>query len=595
MSLHRLSSVVVAVLIAHVVLATPYWSNLVRAFKNDGLTYGQRRVVYSFNGIPIDQIVSRLDSLLPAGARVALGDSIKGDFPQQRLTEGLYPRVVDRNASFRLEFVQDGDCAQGTAEVIRIGKARFCVQGEFKSGTERAVTPYSDDFSFSAFFAALTAVFGIGLLIVPVLNPSATLFVPIAFLCGASAIGLIGSLATWFQTPWSSLVFWLAGLGFVFSIVRVVRRANTQELATSIRAVWQACIKRPECFGLMFLLILFSISVALYPVSMWDGRSVWFFNTKKFFMHGMFFKGDLLHADFQWSNPIYPVLLPAWFAHFTSFADLGGSPVYNERMASLGIPVFLGALVASLWIIARASLGRWIGAALAVIAFFMSANMSAGGYADQYVSLLAVLAVLSLASDEYERLGWLWIFLCSMLKVEGFVLAALITGIYLIFHPRSRERWKRRQFLNWLAGATVLLPAVVHRLWASHVGVKSVFTDSPFSEIVDAFVDKLITLFVELPSFLTQPGYTQTNFIYWEGLLALFVCIALWIKRKKLNWPQSAAVIASVGFFAIACVSVIAMPYDIRWAAHVTLERLLYHPSMLLLSAGMSAMVTNEN
>ena len=104
----RLSLVLAAVLVAHAVWASDCWPVVARAwwFATDAASYRQHRRHAAFHEFPIDDLRQALDAYLPGRRHVALSDAIVHDeFMRQRLTEGLYPRVIDARAPFTLEFV----------------------------------------------------------------------------------------------------------------------------------------------------------------------------------------------------------------------------------------------------------------------------------------------------------------------------------------------------------------------------------------------------------------------------------------------------------------------------------------------------------
>ena len=103
-----------------------------------------------------------------------------------------------------------------------------------------------------------------------------------------------------------------------------------------------------EIIGVAFLLVgaLYSFVIAVSPVSLWDGRSIWLFRAHQLSNHGMFALPDMLNMDSEWSHPDYPLLYPAWLAYF------GGHP-FSERNASLAIGVLFVSLLVLIWYFAR--------------------------------------------------------------------------------------------------------------------------------------------------------------------------------------------------------------------------------------------------
>jgi hypothetical protein len=329
--------------------------------------------------------------------------------------------------------------------------------------------------------------------------------------------------------------------------------------------------RTPEGYLLAFLVLLFLARMALFPIVMWDGRSVWLFNAHKLFNHGMMALADARVPALLWSHPDYPLFYTAWMSHFMAW---GGA--FNERMAALGIAVFFGATLALLWTIARAQLGRAAGAAITLWAFFAVENLAGGAYVDGFVMALSGIGALSLARAEadarWRAVAYVVLAACSLLKVEGLVVSALV----LLAFGRFRA-------LAFLA------PAVGHRLFAKLGGIPS--TDplslgTLFGDFFDRFAEALETI----PEMLSNAGYTNTRFVLWQAMAAALVAAALMIwhftrdkAKPKLTQPALRLAAAACAYAAVSFAVILAVPHDVRWLVQVTLDRLLLQGSALMI------------
>src|SRR5262249_8978343 len=163
-----------------------------------------------------------------------------------------------------------------------------------------------------------------------------------------------------------------------------------------------------------------------------------------------------------------------WLAHFTAFA--GG---WDERAANLGIAVLLAAVLPLDWALARARLGRWLGAALVAAVFCPVAYLTMGGYADGWLTLLLLLELLALAEPATERLGWLTAMVVSLLKWEGLLLGATLAVACTLVFPHLRAR---RAATRW-SPLCVFAAGLLHLGWDLRHGVPP-FAETPWHLVV---------------------------------------------------------------------------------------------------------------
>ncbi|MBI3558292.1 MAG: hypothetical protein HY074_18650, partial [Deltaproteobacteria bacterium] len=96
--------ILAAAFISHMALTTTFWAETRRALSSDELSYSQRRSQYAFHGMPLEDLRLRLNDILANDTPVAISAQLaKDDFFVQRLTESIYPRIVDGNARNVLE------------------------------------------------------------------------------------------------------------------------------------------------------------------------------------------------------------------------------------------------------------------------------------------------------------------------------------------------------------------------------------------------------------------------------------------------------------------------------------------------------------
>src|SRR5262245_15466996 len=88
------------------------WEGAREAWTRRGSDYASLRTLLAFDRVPILDIARTLDTTIPPEAPVALAPSIQRNGAlTQRLTEGLYPRRVDRAAPEVLALAADGSVA----------------------------------------------------------------------------------------------------------------------------------------------------------------------------------------------------------------------------------------------------------------------------------------------------------------------------------------------------------------------------------------------------------------------------------------------------------------------------------------------------
>src|SRR5262245_15190990 len=118
-----LPGLLAAALVLHAVLASPHWARLAVAVSGGGSDYATRREVEGFGGFPIRGAARALDAHLAPEVPIRLAPVLhENDLFRQRISEGLYPRVVSQGAEHALRVAPRGrfDPARDT-QVAELG------------------------------------------------------------------------------------------------------------------------------------------------------------------------------------------------------------------------------------------------------------------------------------------------------------------------------------------------------------------------------------------------------------------------------------------------------------------------------------------
>jgi hypothetical protein len=575
----RLPAVVAAALAAYALLATPLLDEMRATWRARRDDYGTARVQLAFGGLPIDTMQAALDASLPRDAGVALSPAILEEaFLRQRLTEGLYPRRIEPRSPYRLDLV----ASPGPADRVlgRHGGALVVFRGPL-AAWRTGDPPTSRPGWWLCVLAATASAAGLGWLVVALagLRVSPVVAAPsLALLAGIVTIAVLTSAATWLQLPLAGLPLGLAGL--VAGRV-AARRLPLRRGWPAFRTGIGAAAGRPENWLFLAVLLGVCARVAILPVTLWDGRSVWLFRAHQVREAGRFALVDALHPEYAtWTHPAYPLLLPAWLAHATAFS--GG---WNERAAGLGIAVLCAAVLPLVWALARARLGRWLGAALVLTVFGSVASLTVGAYADGVLVMLLVLALLALVEPATERLGWLAAAAASLTKLEGLVLGAAVALACITFLPAFRVRGPVRRLLP----LAVFGPAIAHLLWASMHGVPLEYAGTSVRAAGADLAARVQIVVGQTMALLRTEGYTRCHALPWVGAVAALVsgvwCLAATVPDELMRIALGLAWVS----VAFALCVLVASPFDPGWQAGTAADRLLLHPAAFALLAALAA------
>jgi hypothetical protein len=564
-------------MIGYIARNSRFWGDLYATVTHLGDDYAKLRTESAFGNIPITWIARRLDELLPRDVPVSLAPRLAADDGlRQRLSEGLYPRRTDQRAPHVLDLSESAFLKSPSPLEPRTGWA-------MEADLERF------GFELPNLVSALAALLGFGLAftrLVQSLRPAGRLGVSTAtvVLSGSAVVGGLVYAATLAQVPLPWAVCRFAGWGCLAYFGVTARSLRDPVRFPSIVRV------SPEAWILVVLLALFVLRMCVLPVAGWDGRSIWLFHAKQIFFQRMLSLADLSHADWEWSHPVYPFLLPAVMAFFG-----GSASVFNERMAVLAVPAVWGASIALFWFFAREVLGRSTGAMLTIALFLGTEALASDVYMDGLVAVLLAVVVLSLSGRERFSVGILAAFLVSIIKVEGALAAGLILIGVALLQPRFRKRGIRT------IGALLLPMAlpVVHRLWLAWHHVTELQESIGIGMILGRLPGRLAAVLSGLPGLLFREAADQrveNQALLRIGLACLVISLFWLLWRTKTagsyrpemqstnggslrRWVLCGGTMLGILAIVIVC----AMPQDADWLVKYTLDRLLLHPAVFFM------------
>jgi hypothetical protein len=555
-----IASIVLAVAMCAVAAsASRFWQQTREAWSARGADYTSLRTLLAFDRVPIREIGRRLDEILPPGVPVRLDPSLAGNGAlQQRLSEGLYPRRIDRDATEVLALARDGSVRSPTADPSR---------------PPPPVTEENSSFSFDVvgFIASIGALLGFGLaarLLIPALELPAwpELTLPVALLAGCAAAGAAVYVATFVQIgiPW-----WLLRLGGWVGLGWALARRHP-----GLRIA-------PETSVLVVLLALLAFRLAVVPVTGWDGRSVWLFHAKQIFFERKLALADLRHPDWEWSHPVYPFLVPAVMAMFG-----GAGRVFNERIAAMAMPVVWSGAVGSLWCLIRRATNRTVGALLTFTCFLALQGLAGDLYMDGLVAVLLTVMLLALADGGLLPLGVLAACVVSLVKLEAAVAAGLIAVSFVLFDRRSG----RRTIANTAALLSPVVLPLLHRGWLSWHDISEFQARIGIATTVGALPARLPVLLRGLGLTLlreTSGQQQETQAMLRVGLMGILAGLVVVIARWRGGGAKPVAgtrrrvmACAGAGLVLLAVGLTVAMPQDAAWLVTWTLDRLLVHPAL---------------
>jgi hypothetical protein len=426
----------------------------------------------------------------------------------------------------------------------------------------------------------MCSVGGLGLLVVTLARiaaPDPLLAPSIVLLAGGLGVGVLTLVATWLQVPLVGLPLGVTGCVAGISAALVAPRPRvTPAFRAAFRARAVAAARMPENWMLGAMLAALVARMASVPVSLWDGRSIWLLRAHQLRHAGRLAFGDALDPEYRsWMHPGYLLLFPGWLAHFTAF-----SRGWDERAAALGIAVLLAAVLPLDWALARARLGRWLGAALVFSVFSSVAYLTTGAYADGWLTLLLLLELLALADPAAERLGWLAAMVVSLLKWEGWLLGATVALACTLVFPHLRTR---RATARW-APFGVFAAGLLHFAWDQLHGVPTDYADIPWHLVVTQWPARLHAVLAQTWQLLHVEGYTRCHALVWTGMIGAIGAVALGLTDRFSRLALGLAAICAAFAIGVPTLS----PFDPWWHASTAADRLLLPAAAFALLAALA-------
>ena len=577
-----------ALLLAFSAVKSPFWASTARVLAPGKPSYRAWRNAIGFGGIPMDAIVARLDRSLDPDRPIGFGPGIEADdFLRQRFTEALYPRRIDARSPDRIDLVPADD---GTAAKV-LGSARYRgvdalveLAPPRPDSPARRPPPAPLELSWIPWLGSCASLLGIGLLAAKAIpsadRPSGTRGIVLAVMAWALLLAASAGAATVLEVPIPWIVpaaagsFLLAGI-ILFGRLRRGRPNGSPPFRLSPGA--------PESLLMAAVLVLFAARVARFPIVGWDGRSIWMFKAKQLFVHGMIPRNELASPSLQFSRPGYPLMFPACSAFFTSLA---GS--YDERMASMALPVLLAAFAAGAWTLSRDRLGRWAGAAFCGFVFFSLEHSVGAGYVDGLLCLLIVVEFLAFRDPGSAPIAWCAAAAASLLKREGLILAGVTAAACVAAFRSPRRGSLRARLLPFL----LFLPAAGYAVWTDAAGAENAFSAIRWRDVF-AGAGERGSIVLQGTAAVVRNGAINSvvgSPVAAEGLAGALLAIAvLVLRRHRPDRTTLLALVLGAAFAAFALGTLFVTPQDLRWHVGTALARLLMLPSVFFVLAALTA------
>jgi hypothetical protein len=334
------------------------------------------------------------------------------------------------------------------------------------------------------------------------------------------------------------------------------------------RLDWIVC----AAFGMTAMVALASV-IASYrasPHGEWDAWAIWNQHARFLFRSG---GSDAWRALFsiQWSQPDYPLLLPASVARVWAYAG------HESTLGPMLIAMVFG--MASVTLVMTALEGRraWIAGALILAASTFLTQVSSQ-CADIPLAGF-IVATLAMTCGDLLRirdprlpafLAGAASAMAAWTKNEGLVFGLLMLCVAIIVSMRRRDGW---QLLWSVAGAAPVLIAIV---WFKLVL-------APTSGLVEGqSLTVFVTRLLDLDRHATVASLMAQHVMRWSAPLAagIFPLAALTAAVIAVRGGQAVRGIAAVlGLMVVSYYLVyVTTPFDISWHVSTSIDRLLVQP-----------------
>jgi hypothetical protein len=330
-------------------------------------------------------------------------------------------------------------------------------------------------------------------------------------------------------------------------------------------------------FGVAATIALISAIVSSHrsPHGDWDAWAIWNQHARFLFRGGS--DGWRALLAINWSQPDYPLLLPASVARVWAYAG------HESTLGPTLIAIVLG--MASVTLVVTALGGRrgWIAGALILVANpFLTQVPSQCADVPLACFIVATLAVASGAPilDPKSRIPAVIAGATSALaawtKNEGLVFALLMLLVAMAVAVRRREG---RQLLWGMAGA---VPALIAIVWFK-------LTLAPTSGLVEGqSLNDLVVRLIDLHRHRTVAVLMAEHAVRWSAPFAVAVfplvaLVAAWRAVRDRGAVRMVTVVLALMLASYYLVYV-TTPFDISWHVSTSIDRLLIQlwPSLVL-------------
>lgn len=564
--------------------------NFQKAFLFPPEGYVERLEAYGFAGMPMREIHAKIAALVPQGQALAYGAALdRDDYLRQRFAEALYPLRIEANAGFSLDVgAPRGLPGEHVLALLRpFGNIPLVLTGISATPEETprpspTMVAFADAgplLSLVPFLLASLSALGWGAIgyrfFFRGANLPAAAALSAQLVSGAVTLGLLATAATWlqFRLPWTRLL----GIG-------VAALAGHAWLS---RGVFRLDKFRParlplETWLFAAALLLFLARVWVFPVTLWDGRSIWLFTAKKVFYSGMLPLADLKNPMYLFSHSIYPLLVPSWLAFFSSSLDQ-----FSERVSAMSLALLFSALLCLAWGMSRSVFGRAAGAVFCFFLLAISENLVGGGYVDSLLVLGVVLPALFLGGAATGlRPVTFFLAFASLVKFEGLFLGAAAALSLTLFQYRFRDL---------IATGAAFLPAVAHQLWVRLQNIPNSYENR--GRGIEDLLGRAVQFLAEHPAFLQDRGYLNVRYFFPEAVaFAAAAALAGWFLKRTGDGaaPRARRLwITGIILLVLAAGIPILMVHPMAYSI-VGYERYAMSGYSLLVLAGCSALFTRH-
>ena len=354
----------------------------------------------------------------------------------------------------------------------------------------------------------------------------------------------------------------------------VKRRGTLLEWASGEATPWYLT----GAFGLALVtaVAIFVVYALTKPHGEWDAWSIWNLRARFLVRAGEFWR-DAFSSQLDWSHPDYPLMLPGIVAMCWTLAG-SEATLAPAAVAFLFTFSTAGVLVATLGAL-RGKTQAFIAGILLLGSISLLVN-GANQYADIplgcfILSTLALLCLQERSPDDlrFSILAGLTAGFAAWTKNEGllFVVALIAARVWAMLRFGNRQAWKS-QLLKFATG--FLAPLAVIVLFKLRFAPPNDLLSRQPHQIVEHLATMSRWIFA-IQSFVTAP-FVIGNFLIPVVLVLALYWFLVRFKVEPRDRPAVATILMALaltlaGEFAVY----VALPGDIQWQVHTSIDRLL--------------------